>query len=54
MKVSKHIFLDGRAKREIRKFPKQVRNKIRAYAEILTETGKLQEPFAKKLSSQPA
>lgn len=50
----KHITVDARANREIGKFPKAVRVKLRAYLDILTETGQLREPIAKKLLFKPA
>ncbi|NCN82718.1 MAG: type II toxin-antitoxin system RelE/ParE family toxin [Candidatus Pacebacteria bacterium] len=54
MKANKHILLDGRAKREISAFPKQVRTKLAAYTAMLSEEGRLEKPFAKKLQADPA
>jgi len=52
--VKKQVTLDSRAEKEIGKFPKAVRAKIKAYTDILAETGQLYEPFAKKLTIRPA
>jgi len=50
--VNKIIVLDARASKEIKKFPKQVRSKVKAYLNILAETGRLSKPFAKKLTGK--
>jgi phage-related protein len=50
--VNKKVIYDARASKEINKFPKKVRIKIRAYVDILKETGELREPYAKKLKSK--
>jgi len=50
MIVRKTVFVDKRADIELRKFPREVQLKFRALFEILEEEGKLEEPFAKKLS----
>ncbi len=52
--MKKRVSIDLRAQKEIAKFPKPVRAKLRSYVDILTETGQLHEPFAKKLLGQPA
>ena len=52
--MKKKVVLDERAKKEIGKFPRIVRIKIRAYTDILEETGELRKPFAKKLNTKPA
>ena len=52
--MKKEIIIDLRASKEIGKFPKAVRIKIRAYADLLGKTGELRKPFAKKLTTKPA
>ena len=50
--MKKTVLVDDRAIKEINKFPKAVRIKIRAYTDILKETGGLQKPFTKKLNTK--
>ncbi|MFH1958854.1 MAG: type II toxin-antitoxin system RelE/ParE family toxin [Patescibacteria group bacterium] len=42
--------MNKKAQKEIEKFPKPVRIKFTAYLETLEEQGKLEKPFAKKIS----
>lgn len=49
-KVRKTVLIDKRADKEIKKFPRTVQLKFQALFEILEKEGKLEEPFAKKLS----
>lgn len=48
--MRKRILIDKRAEKELKKFPRIVQLKFQALFEILEEKGKLEEPFAKKLS----
>ncbi|HLB60369.1 MAG TPA: type II toxin-antitoxin system RelE/ParE family toxin [Patescibacteria group bacterium] len=50
LRVSKVIYIDRRAEKELRKFPRLVQLKFQALFEILQQEGKLEEPFGKKLS----
>lgn len=50
MNVNKTVFVDKRAEKELKKFPRVVQLKFQALFEILEEDGKLEEPFGKKLS----
>ena len=50
--MRKTVFVDRRADKEFRKLPRQVQFKFKALFEILEEEGKLEEPFAKKISFQ--
>lgn len=47
------VLIDKRASKELSKFTRPVQLKFQALFEILKETGKLEEPFAKKLVSTP-
>jgi phage-related protein len=48
--MSYQLYVDRNAKKELAKFSKIVRLKFQALFETLEEFGKLEEPFAKKLS----
>jgi len=50
--VKKIILLHVRAEKELLKFSRVVKLKFKGLFEILESTGKLEEPFAKKLSGQ--
>lgn len=50
MPVKKRVLLHPNAQRELLQFPRQVQLKFKAFIEILTEEGKLEPPYAKKLS----
>lgn len=45
------VLIDKRAHKELSKFSRPVQLKFQALFEILEETGKLEEPFAKKIVS---
>lgn len=45
------VLIDKRASKELNKFTRPVQLKFQALFEILEESGKLEEPFAKKLTS---
>lgn len=47
--VKKKVFIDKRAEKELKKFPRLVQLKFQALFEILELNGKLEEPFGKKL-----
>ncbi len=47
--MRKQIIFDKRARKELGKFSRVVRNKFIALLEVLEETGVLEEPFAKKI-----
>lgn len=48
--VKKRVLLYPNAQKELLQFPRQVQLKFKALIEILTEEGKLEPPYAKKLS----
>lgn len=50
--MEKTILLDKRAEKELKSFPRIIQLKFQALFEILEQTGKLEEPFGKKLSSR--
>lgn len=50
--LKKHVFLHPRAKKELFKFPRPAQVKFKALFEKLEIEGKLEEPFAKKLTGQ--
>lgn len=50
--MKKVVLLHVRAEKELLKFPRVVKLKFKGLFEILESTGKLEKPFAKKLSSQ--
>lgn len=48
--VKKEVLLYPNAEKELNKFPRQVQLKFKALFELLAEEGKLESPYAKKLS----
>lgn len=48
--MGKTVLIDKRAEKELKKFPRPTQLKFQALFEILEQVGKLEEPFAKKLS----
>lgn len=51
-RVKKIIVLHIRADKELSKFPRVVQLKFKGWFELLESSGKLEKPFAKKLSGQ--
>jgi phage-related protein len=45
------ILIDPRANKEIRRNPREIRRRLKAVLDILSDKGKLEEPLAKKLTS---
>lgn len=50
--MKKRVLIDKRAKKEIKKFPKNVQKEIQLRIELLEERGKLSEPYAKKIKGK--
>jgi len=47
--VKKHVIIDPRANKELKKFSRVVQLKFKTLFEILETEGKLEEPFGRKL-----
>lgn len=48
--MKRQLYVDKKARKELAKFSKTVQLKFQALFEILEELGRLEEPYAKKLS----